>query len=133
MPSQQVLLVGILGEDRLTYYGAEMLGFSISGARCGGFTLAIATTLLIIFCVALLTSEAAQVMAVWTFHGTNFHMGAVIGLVLCVSIPFSLLAFMVYIKATTTRLIQQLPAATDESSEAPPTRSVHRGQMGDGS
>lgn len=121
MPSRQVLLVGILGEDRLTWYDAEMLGFSVRGNRCGGITLVIASTLLIILCVALLTSEAAQVMAAWTFDGTNYRAGAVVGLVLCVSIPFALLACVVCNKARITRLIEEYPPATDESSEAPRT------------
>ena len=124
MPSRQVLLVGVLGEDRLTCVDAEILGFSIRGTPCASCTLVIATALLIILCVALLTNEAAQVMATWTFDGTDYRMGAVIGLVLCVSVPFALLAFVVYSKVTLSRLIQECPPTTDESPEAPPARAV---------
>ncbi|CAM9770863.1 unnamed protein product, partial [Laminaria digitata] len=108
-PARKVLLVGILGEDRLTCYDAEMFGFSVRGNRFGGITLVIASTLLIILCVALLTSEAAQVMAAWTFDGTNYRAGAVVGLVLSVSIPFALLACVVWNKARITRLIEEYP------------------------
>ena len=126
MPSRQVLLVGVLGEDRLTCVDAEILGFSIRGTPCASCTLVIATALLIILCVALLTNEAAQVMAAWTFDGTDYRTGAVIGLVLCVTVPFVLVASAVYSKATISRLIQECPPATDESSEAPPAQTSYR-------
>lgn len=129
--SRQVLLVGVLGEDRITCYDAEMLGLSMHRSRYAVCTLVIATTLLIILCVALLTSEAAQVMAAWTFHDTDYRTGAVIGLVLCVSTPFALLACVVYNKVTISRLIQECPPAVHEPQEAPATRSMYRRQAQD--
>lgn len=127
----QVLLVGIFGEDRLTHLNNEIVGFNEHGTRLGFKTLAVATTLLIIFCITLLSSEAAQVMAAWTFDGTDYRIGAAIGLVLCVSIPFALLAYVVYHKAATQRLIQEYPPATDGSSEVPRAPNPHRGQTQD--
>lgn len=131
MPSRQVLLAGVLGEDCLTCYDGDMLGFSIHKSRYGLYTLVIATALLVTFCVALLTSEAAQVMAVWTFHGTDYRTGAVIGLVICAFVPFGLLACVVYNKTTISRLIQECPPAARESPEAPPARSMYRRQTRD--
>lgn len=124
MPPRQVLLVGILGEDRLTCIDADILEAFMRVIWMGGVPLALATTLLTIFCVTLLTNKAAQLMAVWTFPGTDFRTGAVIGLALCLSIPFALLAYAVYVKATMTRLIQQYPPATEELSESPPAENV---------
>lgn len=88
------MLVGILGEDRITCIDAEALGL----ASPGGWTycpLYLAAATLIIMCITLLTNDAAQNMAAWTFAG-NHHVGAVIGLVLCVSIPVSCFAFHRY-------------------------------------
>ena len=122
--SVQVLLVGVLGEDHLTCIDGDLLGFSFSEVLSFSFpegstgmeviVVSIAIVLLVIFCVALLNNEAAQVMAVWTFPGTDFRNGAVVGLVLCVSIPITLLAWRMHIKAEIMRLIDEFPPASDE-------------------
>lgn len=106
--------MGILGEDRLTCIDPADFGFgkaSILG--CGCVSLSIAFTLLITLCVALLTSEAAQIMADWTFPGTNYRDGAVAGLVICGSFPFALLMSRNYIKAKLTRLFRDLRPLVD--------------------
>lgn len=112
----QVLLVGILGEDRLTCINGETLGFSFceTSTVMGIVVVSIATVLFFVLCVVLLNNEAAQVMAVWTFPGTNYRTRAVVGLVLCVLIPIAFLAWRMYIVAEITRLADQFPPATDE-------------------
>lgn len=110
------MLVGILGENSLTCLNTADLGFSMRnliGPGCVAFSLG--TILLTILCVALLTSEAAQVMADWTFPGTNSRDGAVIGLVMCGFFPFTLLTLTSYRKAKLARQIRNFPPIADET------------------
>lgn len=87
-----MVLVGILGEDRITCIDAKTLGLSSPGTACAFFFLFAAAATLLIMCITLLTNDAAQNMAAWTFAG-NYRAGAVIGLVLCVSGPLSCFAY----------------------------------------
>lgn len=110
---EQALLVGILGEDRLTCTDEEMRGVSTKGCRRSIFFLALAVPLLVTMCVTLLTDEAAQVMATWTFDGTNYRVGAGIGLVLCLSIPTILYAYIRHRKVALVRLLERCPPADE--------------------
>ena len=104
---EQVLLVGILGEDRITCSDAEVL--DDVGGRVGSFGLLLtASALLVTLCVTLLTNDAAQNMASWTFHG-NHRVGAVVGLVLCAMIPASLFAWQRHRNTTLLRSIEECP------------------------
>lgn len=117
----QALLVGALGERYITCVDGGALGFSKLGVspfeREGiiwpAVILSGAIASFIAFSVTLLSSEAAQAMAVWMFNGTDCRSVAAICLVLCVSIPFALLAWRNHAMATILRLIEQCPPATD--------------------
>lgn len=111
----QVLLVGILGEDRLTCIDEQALGlvFWKGPAGIGMCFLGTATVFFVTLCGVLLSSEAAQVIAVYTFPGTNSRVGAVVGLVLCVSFPVAVLSILLRRRRTVMRLIQQCPPAAD--------------------
>ena len=115
----QVFLVGILGEDRLTCIDDQALGLGLwkGPTGIGMCFLGTATVFFITLCVALLSSEAAQVIAIYTFPGTNPRAGAVIGLVLCVSVPVAVLALVMHRRRVVMRLIQQYPPAADGSPE----------------
>ncbi|CAB1113359.1 unnamed protein product [Ectocarpus sp. CCAP 1310/34] len=84
----RVLLVGILGEDRITCIDHELLGSSSCCRSCASFCLVLAAVMLVTMCVALLTNEAAQHMAEWTFEG-DYRIGAVVGLMLRSCVPLS--------------------------------------------
>ncbi|CAN0417089.1 unnamed protein product, partial [Ectocarpus fasciculatus] len=84
-----VLLVGILGEDRITCIDREMLGSPLNHLWCLSSSFVLAAVLLLIMCITLLTNEAAQNMAAWTFEGDH-RVGAIVGLVLCTCVPLSL-------------------------------------------
>lgn len=86
----QVLLVGVLGEDRITCIDREMLGSPLN--QLWGFSICfvLAAVILFVMCATLLTNEAAQIMAASAFEG-DYRVGAVIGLVLytCVPLPIA--------------------------------------------
>lgn len=115
--------MGILGENRPTCLVDEALGLSFCksatgvATAIGVFFFGIATGLFVTLCVVLLSNEAAQVMAVWTFPGTNFRAGAVVGLVLCGSAPVAALAWWIHRRRTMMPLVQQIRPADDWLSE----------------
>ncbi len=107
LSGQQVLLVGILGEDRIACSDAEVLE-DVGGRICSFGLLFTAAALLIILCVTLLTNDAAETMASWTFRG-NHRVGAVIGLVLCALVPTSLFAWQRHRNRRLLRLVEECP------------------------
>eukprot|EP00752_Nemacystus_decipiens_P003476 g3211.t1 len=123
-PGRKVLLVGILGEDRITRINLEMgLGRPHSAASalrrcdCGFILLFVATVLLVLMCVSLLTNKAAQHMAAWTFHG-NSKVGAIFGLVLCGWVPPSVAAWVRHRNRELQRLVEGFPPADPDSDRA---------------
>lgn len=117
----QALLVGALGERHITCVDDLALGFSnlrfSPFEREGIFwpivVLSGAIATLVAFSVVLLSSEAAQAMAVWMFNGTDYRSVAAVCLALCVAVPVALLARRMHVKATIMRLIEQCPPAMD--------------------
>lgn len=122
--SPQVLLVGVLGEDRITCIDEELgqssekrdapLGSDSRRRKFGFFFLFKASALFVTMCVSLLTSKAAQNMAAWTFHGDHCA-GAVVGLVLCALAPAGLFAWERHRSRQFQRLIEEFPPAGAES------------------
>lgn len=107
-----MLLVGILGEDRLTCITPRMLENPDATIMRGAFLvffLGIGDVLLIILCVTLLTSEASQVMASFTFPGTDYRSGAYVGLVICVFIPLIAWLWRAHKRAEFMRLVKEIP------------------------
>lgn len=86
----QVLLVGILGEDRITCVDDQVLGSPSCCLSSASFCLVLGAVMLATMCFALRTNEATQHMADYTFEG-DYRIGAVVGLVLrsCVPLPFA--------------------------------------------
>lgn len=110
----QVLLVGILGEDRIICVNTEDNGGMLKLSFC--FLFAAAATL-VILCITLLTNEAAQHMARWTFGGDH-HLGAVVGLALCAFVPLALLAWVRHRRKKQARWIEDAPPVTVEAEPA---------------
>ena len=104
--------MGILGEDRITcgindtYEGPRE--FRVLAVCC----LALAIALLTILCVTLLTNDAAQHMAAWTFEG-DFRVGAVVGLVLLVSFPVLVGAWLLRRIRSSSRLVAECPLVAE--------------------
>ncbi|CAM9247604.1 unnamed protein product [Hapterophycus canaliculatus] len=109
------LLVGILGEDRITCVDTDQWGKNASHSFCCLFA---AAATLVTLCITLLTNEAAQNMAHWTFDGDH-RAGAVVGLVLCVSIPLALLAWARFRIWRFARLIRDTSPAIVERDGNP--------------
>ncbi|CAN0080345.1 unnamed protein product [Scytosiphon promiscuus] len=107
----QVLLVGILGEDRITCVnnrderGLDMLSFCC---------LIPAAATLVTLCITLLTNEAAQNMARWTFAGDH-RVGAIVGLVLCASVPLALVAWVRHRRRKLAKFIETAPTVAIEA------------------
>lgn len=120
----QVLLVGVLGEDRITCIDEELglssgrrdapLGSDSRRRNCGFCLLFTSTVLLVTMCISLLNNKAAQNMAAWTFHGDH-RAGAVVGLVLCALVPSALFAWERHRNRELQRLIEEFPPADAES------------------
>lgn len=85
--------------------------------QCGFCLLFVATVLLALMCVSLLTNKAAQNMASWTFHGNN-KIGAIVGLVLCGSVPVSLFVWERYRSRELERLVEEFPPVDPELDRA---------------
>ena len=110
-------MVGILGEDRITCITPRLLENSDATTARDSylvFCLVIGDVLLIILCVALLTNEASQVMASFTFPGTDYRSGAYVGLVLCVFIPLITWLWRAHKRAEFTHLIEEMLGISDE-------------------
>lgn len=73
---------------------------------------------LVILCITLLTNEAAQNMARWTFDGDH-RLGAVVGLVLCVSVPLALFVRVHHVRRKLARLIDEASPAIVEADSTP--------------
>lgn len=95
-------MVGILGEDRITCVETER----VDCPRFPFVCLFAGAAVLAVLCIGLLTSEALQVMARWTFDGDN-RVGAVVGLALCAFVPLALLAWARYRTKRFARLIEK--------------------------
>ncbi|CBN78446.1 expressed unknown protein [Ectocarpus siliculosus] len=108
----KVLLVGILGEDRITCVGEDVLGASVADFCCASFCFVLAAALLFIMCITLLTNEAAQNMAAWTFEGDH-RVGAIIGLVLCTCVPLSLFVWKCRKSGKLLRSIRECPLVAE--------------------
>eukprot|EP00903_Cladosiphon_okamuranus_P020866 g19162.t1 len=124
-PGRKVLLVGVLGEDRITCVNEE-LGLPqplehfkavVLLRRLGFFLLFVATVLLVLMCVSILTTKAAQNMAAWTFHGNN-KAGAIVGLVICASVPVPLFTWTRYRNRELQRLVEGFPPVDPELDRA---------------
>lgn len=72
-----------------------------------------AAVLLIIMGATLLTDEAAQVMAAWTFMGMYYRVVAVTGFVLSTLLPIVLYGWIIYNKMSLVRLAKGRPAADE--------------------
>lgn len=106
----QALLVGILGEDRITCVDGKMLGSSFDMVYCVALPLICFSSgviALITFCVLLLNNEATQVMGVNTFSWTGYRRASVVGLVVCVSALVAVLALILTMKVKTMRMIEK--------------------------
>lgn len=97
----QVLLVGILGEDHIICSDAEDPG-ELRGRMCSFYLLFTAAAVLIFMCIILLTNEAAQTMA-----PGDHHVGAVVGITVCVLAPLSLVAWQRHRKRKMLRLAKK--------------------------
>lgn len=111
-PLLQVLLVGILGEDRVTCGVNDTHEDDPGKQVCAMICFALAIVLLIMLCVTLLTNDAARNMAAWTFEG-DFTVGAVVGLVLCVSFPVLLGLWLFYRCRADGRLVAECPLVAE--------------------
>lgn len=114
-----MLVVGILGEDRLTCIDPEDLGFPRRGLELGACAINMAAVLFIAMCVMLLSSEVSQVMAADSFGRTNYRAGAAFGIVLCSSIPPALWMWKRHERAKLLQLIKAFPPVTGASIIAP--------------
>ncbi|CAN0358931.1 unnamed protein product [Ectocarpus sp. 12 AP-2014] len=108
----KVLLVGILGEDRITCVDEDVLGASVADFCCASFCFVLAAALLFTMCITLLTNEAAQNMAAWTFEG-DYRVGAIIGLVLCTCVPPSLFVWKCRKSGKLLRSIRECPLVAE--------------------
>ncbi|CAN0023178.1 unnamed protein product [Ectocarpus fasciculatus] len=108
----KVLLVGILGEDRITCVDEEVLGASCADLCCASFCFVLGTIVLFIMCITLLTNEAAQNMAAWTFEGDH-RVGAIVGLVLCTCVPLSLFVWKCRKSGKLLRSIRDCPLVAE--------------------
>lgn len=117
--------MGILGEDRITCINEEIglprpikpAAHALRWRQIGFFFLFVATVLLVLMCVTLLTNEAAQHFAAWTYDGNN-EAGAIVGLVLCGSAPVSLFVWVRYRNRELQRLVEGFPAVDPEADRA---------------
>ncbi|CAN0164191.1 unnamed protein product [Ectocarpus sp. 13 AM-2016] len=110
--TRKVLLVGILGEDRITCVDDELMGASVEDLCCPSFCFVLGAAVLFIMCITLLTNKAAQNMAAWTFEG-DYRVGAVIGLVLCTCVPLSLFVWKCRKSGKLLRSIRECPLVAE--------------------
>lgn len=96
--------MGILGEDRITCGINDTYEDPPKKRIVAVCCLTLAIALLIIMCITLLTNDAAQNMAAWTFVG-DFKIGAVVGLALLVSFPVLLGVWLLCRARSSSRLI----------------------------
>lgn len=104
--------MGILGEDRITCGVNDTYKDDPEKRSTSICCLILATVLLIIQCITLLTNDAAQNMAAWTFEG-DFKVGAVVGLVLCLSFPALLCAWAFHRDSWNGRLVAGCPLVAE--------------------
>ncbi|CAN0300691.1 unnamed protein product [Scytosiphon promiscuus] len=117
----RVMLVGVLGEDRISCIDEDLgisaerraapAGSDSKRGKCGFFCLFVGAASLIIMCISLLTNRAAQKMATWTFEGDS-RVGATVGLALCTLIPGTLFLWERLRDRQLKRLIEEFPPAT---------------------
>ncbi|CAM9531394.1 unnamed protein product [Ectocarpus sp. 12 AP-2014] len=108
----KVLLVGILGEERITCIDEELLASSFSDLCCSSFCFILAAVAVVVMCITLLTNEAAQNMAAWTFEG-DYRVGAIAGLVLSTCVPLSLFAWKCRKSGKLLRSIRECPLVAE--------------------
>ena len=100
--------MGVLGEDLIT---CDVGDVHKDHSRCRVLAvccLTLGITLLAMLCITLLTNDAAQNMAAWTFEG-DFRVGAVVGLALLVSVPVLLRVLLRRGIRSRARLLGQCP------------------------
>lgn len=112
--------MGILGENRITCSIDDQPARDTDEATvriCACCCLVPGVTLLILLCVTLLTNDAAQNMAAWTFEGDH-KAGAVVGLVLIVSFFVLCYVWLLHRKRNMARLVADCPLVAESDIPA---------------
>ena len=109
--------MGILDENRITCVTPALPGYlkyTISG---GFFCLFVGISLFTTLGVVLLTNEAAQVMASFTFPATNYRKGAYAGFAFCVCTPLAVWLRGLYRRAELMCLAKAFPGVAESGQE----------------